>query len=157
MSLAACDTKIKDVRVISVSDADFKNEEQLSWISIKPRPSIAISRIDLSTGTDLLALARKHQYNVSFDVGPCSKDGVKKGFGPYGGVYWGKGEIYFGTKDAQVPGYAEAVAKGPPFVYQVYVKKLPSNPAVPICFTFMGGNMAGGKLRSNDAVIPTQR
>lgn len=154
VSLTACDTKIKDVRVVSVRDADFKDEEQLEWVSVKPRPSIAISRVDFSTSTDLLSLARKHGYNVSFDVAPCGKHGMKQGFGPYGGVYWGKGEIYFGTKDAWVRGYADAIAKGPPFTYQVYVKKLPPNPATPICFTFMGGNMAGGKLRSNDAAIP---
>lgn len=154
ISLAACSTKIKDIRVVSVKDADFKDEVQLRWAYLTPRPSIAISRIDFSTRTDLLALARKHQYNVVFVVGPCSKDGVKQSVGPYGGVFWGKGHIYFGTRDSEVPGYAGAVAKGPPFTYQVYVEKLPTSPPGPLCFTLAGGAMFGGLLRSNDAVIP---
>ncbi|ULU25279.1 hypothetical protein [Dyella terrae] len=156
MSLAACTQGPRDIRVVSVTDVDFKNESQLEWNDyLKPRPSIAISRIDFSTSTDLLALARKHEYNIDFVVGPCSKDGVKKSVGPYGGVYWGKGQIYFGTRDAEVPGYAEAVAKGPTVTYQVYVEKLPSRPQEPLCFTLEGGNMLGGKLRSNVAVIPS--
>lgn len=113
-----------------------------------------ISRIEFSTNTDLLALAREHQYNLGFVVRPCSKDGVKQTVGPYGGIYWGKGQIYFGTKDAEVPGYAEAMAKGPPFTYQVYVEKLPPRSQVPMCLALSGGNITGSKVRSNDAVMP---
>lgn len=154
VSLSACAEGPRDLRVTSVSDANFQSETELEWISQNPRPSITISKIEFSTNTDLLALARKHDYNVSFAVGPCSKDGVKQSVGPYGGVLWGNGRIYSGTKDSEVPGYAEAMAKGPPYTYQVFVEKLPANPPAPLCLTLMGGGMTGGKLRSNDAIIP---
>lgn len=154
MTLAACTRGPRDIRVLSVTDVDFESETQLEWNDIEPRPSIILSRIDFSTSTDLLALARRYAYNVDFAVGMCAKSGVKKSVGPYGGVYWGRGEIYFGTKDKNIPGYADAIAKGSPFIYQVYVQKLPVNPVGPMCFTLSGGNMMGGKLRSNDAVIP---
>lgn len=161
VSLAACSWPLgtngpSDVRVTFVSDVDFKSEMQLQWISTKPRPSILISRIDFTTATDLLALARKYDYNVWFAIGPCSKNGVKQSVGPYGGVFWRKSRIYSETKDVEIPGYSEMVSKGPPFTYQVYVERLPANPPTPMCFTLSGGNMLGGKLRSNDAVIPAQ-
>lgn len=154
-SLAACDARLKDIRVVSVTEVNFKDEAQLDWASAAPRPSIMISRIEFTTSTDLLALARKHEYNVDFAVGPCGRHEVKQSVGPYGGVYWGKGLIYFGTKNTEVPGYTSAAAKGPPFTYQVYVEKLPSQSAQALCFTLEGGNMLGGKLRSNVAVIPS--
>ncbi|MDR3444470.1 hypothetical protein [Dyella sp.] len=153
LSLSACANGPKDIRVTSVSDANFLTETQLDWISQKPRPSIVISKIEFTTNTDLLALARKHDFNVSFRVGACSKDGVKDEVARYGGVYWHKAQIYFSTKDADVPGYAEAIAKGP-YTYDVYVGKLPANPPAPLCLTLAGGNMVGGRLRSNDAIIP---
>lgn len=160
LSLAACSWPFGtngpgDIHINSVTDVDFNNEPQLEWLSVKLRPSIIVSRIDFSTNSDLLALARKYDYNVSFAVGACSQDGVRERIGPYGGVFWGKGRVYSQTKDSEVPGYADAVAKGPPFTYQVYVEKLPSNPSSPLCFTLEGGNMLGGKLRSNVAVIPS--
>ena len=154
MSLAACGTKLRDIRVVSVEEVDFKDEIQLDWFYLKPRPSILISRIDFSTNKDLLGLARKYGYNVSFMVGLCSKDGVKEAIGRYGGVYWGKAHINYWVKDKDLPGYAEAMAKGPPFTYQVYVERLPPNPTGPICFTLTGGAMFDGLLRSNAAVIP---
>lgn len=154
VSLSACAEGPKDLRITSVSDANFQSETELEWISQKPRPSITISKIEFSTNTDLLALARKHDYNVAFAVGPCSKDGVKQSVGPYGGVFWGNGHIYSGTKDSEVPGYAEAIAKGPPYTYHVFVEKLPTNPPTPLCLTLTGGSMTGGKLHSNDAIIP---
>lgn len=161
-SLSACTWPFgtngpRDIRINSVTDVDFKNEGQLEWISLQPRPSIIIARIDFSTSTDLLALAREYDYNVVFAVGSCSKnkDGITEEAAPYGGVFWGKGRIYSETKDREVPGYADEATKGPPFTYQVYVEKLPSNPQRPLCFTLRGGNMLGGKLRSNVAVIPS--
>lgn len=157
MSLVACTRGPRDIRVLSVTDVDFEAEPQLEWNDVKPRPSIILSRIDFSTSTDLLALARRHAYNVDFVVGMCAKARVKKSVGPYGGVYWGRGEIYFGTKDKNILGYADAITKGPPFIYHVYVQKLPANSVDPMCFTLSGGNMMGGKLRSNDAVIPIGR
>lgn len=161
VSLTACTWPFgtngpQDIRINSVTNVDFKNEVQLEWHSVQPRPSIIVSRIDFSTNTDLLALAREHEYNVSFAVGPCNKDEVTKSVGPYGGVFWGNGHIYSETKDREVPGYADAVAKGPPFTYQVYVERLPYSPRDQLCFTLIGGNMLGGKLRSNVAVIPSQ-
>jgi len=156
MSLTACAEGPTDIRVTSVSDANFQAETELEWISQKPRPSIVMSKIDFTTSTDLLALARAHDFNVDFAIGPCSKDGVKQSVGPYGGVFWGKGHIYSGTKDSEVPGYKDAIAKGPPYTYTVFVEKLPMNPPQPLCLTLAGGSMMGRKLKSNDAVIPTQ-
>jgi len=154
IAIVGCIRGPRDIRVVSVTEVDFKDETQLEWFDLKPRPSILISRIDFSTDKDLLDLARKHRYNVSFMVGLCSKDGVKDAIGPYGGVYWGKVPIDYGVRNKAVSGYAEAVAKGPPFTYQVYVKKLPLDPSDPMCFTLTGGAMFGGLLRSNYAVIP---
>ena len=142
----------KDIRVTSVTDVD-KDEPQFYLVSPDPRPSFIVSRIEFTTNTDLLVLAKKHEYNVSFAVGYCSMDGVKDNGMSLGSVYWGRLRIYFGTKDDA--GYAAAVAKGPPFTYQAYMKKTLSNDApVALCFTLAGGNMLGGKLRSNVATIP---
>lgn len=161
VSLAACAWPFgtngpKDLRVVSVSSADFKDQTQLEYVGQSPRPSIPISRIDFSTDTDLLALARKHQYNITFAIGPCGKDGVVDNGTGFGYVYWGAAVINAYTKDDKAPGYAEAVAKGPPFTYQVYAKRLPPNPTAPLCLALRGGNMLGGKLRSNDAVVPVE-
>lgn len=161
LSLAACAWPFgtngpKDIRVVSVSEANFKDQTQLEYADQKPRPSIPLSRIDFSTDTDLLALARKHQYNITFAIGPCSKDGVVDNGTGFGYVYWGTAVINAYTKDSKAPGYAEAVAKGPPFTYQVYARKLPPKSPAPLCIALRGGNMLGGKLRSNDAAIPAQ-
>lgn len=155
ISLAACGTKLRDIRVVSVKEVDFKEEAQLKWSGLKPRPSILISRIDFSTSRNLLHLARKYRYNVSFMAGLCGKEGVKESVRPYSGVYWGKLRIRYRVEDKELLGYAEAMAKGPPFTYHVYVERLPPNPPGPMCFTLAGGAMFGGSLRSNDAVIPT--
>ena len=154
MTAAGCARGPKDIKVISVTEVDFKDEAQLKWSYLKPRPSILISRIDFSTSKDLLRLAKKYRYNVSFMVGLCTKDGVKETVRPYSGVYWGKLRIRYRLEDKELLGYAEAIAKGPPFTYQVYVERLPPNPPGPMCFTLAGGAMFGGSLRSNDAVIP---
>jgi len=157
LSLAACTwpfgtTGPKDLRVVSVSDVDFKDQPQLDDVSQRPRPSMPLSRIDFSTNTDLLALAKEHQYNVTFAIGPCSKDGIVDNGTGFGYVYWGAVTINAYTKEA--PGYAEAVSKGPPFTYQVYAKRLPANRPAPVCIALRGGNMLGGVLRSNDAEVP---
>lgn len=154
MSLAACGTKLKDIRVVSVKEVDLKDQTQLRWLSPKPRPSILVSRIDFSTNKDLLHLARKYRYNVSFMVGLCGTDGVRETVRPYSGVYWDKLRISYRGEDKELPGYAEAIDKGPPFTYQVYVERLPPNPPGLMCITLAGGAMFGGSLRSNDAVIP---
>lgn len=161
ISLVACTWPFgtggpNDIQVVSVSEVNFKDQAQLAYASQKPRPSMIISRIDFSTKTDLLALAKKYEYNVGFAIGPCSKDGVVDNGKGYGYVYWGKAVIYSDTRDQDVPGYAEAVAKKQPLTYQVYAEKFPSNTRGPLCLTLRGGNMVGRKLRSNDAVIPTQ-
>lgn len=157
ISLAACaamfDSGPKDIHVTSVTDVDDKDQTQFDDVSPPPRPSLIISRIDFTTNTDLLALAKKRDYNVTFAVGPCSKNGVKDDGTSYGGVYWGQLRIYSDTKDDR--GYAAAVAKGPPFTYQAYIKrKQPSDVQGARCFTLAGGSMLGGKLRSNDAILP---
>jgi hypothetical protein len=152
--LAACTNGPKDIRITSVSAVDFKDQPQLDYVGQRPRPSIPLSRIDFSTSTDLLALAKEHGYNVSFVIGPCSKDGVVDSGVGLGNVYWGKARIYSDTRESELPGYAEAIAKGPPFTYQAYAKRLTLDPTKPLCFTLAGGAMwGGGKLRSNDAVI----
>ncbi|WP_158752699.1 hypothetical protein [Dyella sp. S184] len=157
VSLTACAAMFssgpKDIRVTSVTNVDYKDQAQFDWVSPAPRPSLIISRIDFTTDTDLLALAKKKDYNVTFAVGPCSKDGVKDNGTGLGGVYWGHVRIYSDTKDD--PGYAAAAAKGPPFTYQAYIRKPQSNDAQgALCFTLAGGSMLGGKLRSNDAILP---
>jgi hypothetical protein len=158
IALAACagifSSGPKDVRVTSVTNVDYKDQSQFDWVTPGLRPSMTISRIDFTTDTDLLALAKNKDYNVSSVVGPCSKDGVKDNQMGLGTVYWGQVRIYSGTKDDH--GYAAAVAKGPPFTYQAYMKKALSRGAAgALCFTLAGGNMLGGKLRSNDALLPT--
>ena len=153
--LGACTYGPKDIRITSVSVVDFKDQPQIDYVDQGSRPSIALSRIDFSTNTDLLALARRHGYNVTFAIGPCSKDGVVDNGAGMGYVYWGKAHIYSDTRESDLSGYAEAIAKGPPYTYQAYAKKLTSDPAKPLCFTLRGGAMWGaGKLRSNDAEIP---
>jgi predicted small secreted protein len=157
VSLTACAAMFssgpRDIRVTSVTDVDYKDQSQFDWVTPPPRPSLTLSRIDFTTNTDLLALAKKNDYNVTFAVGACSKDGVKDNGTGLGSVYWGQLRIYSGTKDD--PGYAAAVAKGPPFTYQAYIKKTPSSgTAGALCFTLAGGSMLGGKLRSNDATLP---
>lgn len=146
----------KDVRVTSVSEVDFKDQPEIEYVSQKPRPSIILSRIDFSTHMDLLALAKKYEYNVGFAIGPCSKDGVVDNGKGLGYVYWDKGIIYAYTRDKDVPGYAEMAAKRQPFTYHVYAGKLPQDPSVSLCLTLRGGNMVGGRLRSNDAEIPVR-
>jgi hypothetical protein len=146
----------QDVQVTSVTDVDFKDQPQLEWVSLKPRPSKIIYRIEFTTSTDLLALAKKKDYNVSFALGLCSANGVKDiGLG-YGYVYWNKLRIYSDTKET--PDYSAKVAKGPPFTYQVFATRWqPNAPQGSMCFTLAGGNMLGGKLRSNVAVIPSDK
>jgi hypothetical protein len=156
VSLAACavwpfTSGPKDLKVISVTDVNFKDEPQLQWTDLKPRPSIIISRIDFSTRMDLLTLARRKEYNVVFDVGLCSNAGVQNPVGPYGGVYVGELRINPSTKET--PDYAAVMAKGPPFIYQVYVEKINSSQGN-LCFALAGGNMLGGRLVSNVATIP---
>lgn len=144
----------RDVRVTSVTRVDFKDQSQLDWEEMKkPRPSKTILRIEFTTDTDLLALAKKKDYNVTFALGPCGKSGViDMGLG-YGYVYANRLHIYSDAK--ATPDYTAAVAKGPPFVYQVYATPWqPNKVQSPVCFTLAGGNMLGGRLRSNDAVLP---
>ncbi|MDY7815183.1 hypothetical protein U0F71_05545 [Burkholderia pseudomallei] len=136
-----------------MTQVDFKDQVQFEWAAPAPRPSKIISRINFTTSTDLLALAKKKDYNVTFVVGRCAKGGVKDNGAGLGGVYWGQARIYSDAK--YPPGYAEAIAKGPPFTYQAYVTRLQlASSQGPMCLTLAGGNMLGGKLRSNDAVIP---
>ena len=155
--LGACTYGPKDIRITAVSVVDYKDQPQIDYVGQGPRPSMALSRIDFSTSTDLLALARQHGYNVTFVVGPCSKDGVVDNGAGMGYVYWGKAHIYSDKRESDLSGYAEAIAKGPPYTYQAYATKLTSDPAKPLCFTLAGGAMWGaGKLRSNVAGIPVQ-
>lgn len=146
----------QDIQVTSVTDVDFKDQPQLDWVSLKPRPSKIIYRIEFTTSTDLLALAKKKDYNVSFALGPCNANGVKDiGLG-YGYVYSNKLRIYSDAKET--PDYSAEVAKGPPFTYQVFATKWPSQATQgTMCFTLAGGNMLGGRLRSNVAVIPNDK
>lgn len=72
-----------------------------------------------------------------------------------GQLYWNKQLVNFDAKAS--PAYAAAIAKGPPFTYQVYVDRLtPNDTQGPLCFALSGGNMLGGRLRSNVAVVPMQ-
>jgi hypothetical protein len=152
--LTACTAGPRDIRVTSVTDVNLRDQTQFEWAAgPPPYRSKMISRIDFTTSTDLLAFAKEHDFNVSFVVGPCEKGEVKDNGAGLGAVYWGKTHIYFGTKDA--PGYAEAIAKGPPFTYQAYAERLEVDAAHgPLCFALAGGAMFGGKLRSNVATIP---
>jgi hypothetical protein len=157
MALTACSSSFgggpRDIRVSSVTEVDLKDQSQFEWAAPAPRSSKLISRIDFTTSTDLLALAKKKDYNVTFVVGQCTKDGVKDNGTSLGGVYWGKGRIYSDAKAP--PGYAEAVAKGPPFTYQAYASQLHTHAAqTPMCFTLTGGSMLGNKLRSNVVPLP---
>ena len=146
-------TVLRDVRVTSVREVDFRDQAQFDFSGKGTLPSRIISQIEFTTDTDLLVLAKKKNYNVSFVVGSCERGGVKDNGKGLGGVYWSKVKIYFGTKD--IPGYAEASAKGPPFTYQVYTEKLPLTSTGSLCLTLAGGSMTGSKLRSNSAVIPS--
>jgi len=152
--LTACTAGPRDIRVTSVTDVNLRDQTQFEWAAgPPPYRSKMISRIDFTTSTDLLAFAKQHDFNVSFVVGPCTKEGVKDNGEGLGAVYWGRTHIYFGTGDA--PGYAEAMAKGPPYTYQAYASRLQIGAGqAPLCFTLSGGAMMGGKLRSNVAVIP---
>lgn len=138
----------EDIRVISVTQVDLANQDQLRLGDPRPLPSKAMFRIEFQTHTDLLDLAKRKDYNVSFKLGLCTKDGVKDiGVGA-GYVFWNKQEINWST--AATNDYVAAVAKGPPYSYQVYAspwKQIAESKA--ICFTLAGGNMAGGRLRSN--------
>jgi hypothetical protein len=44
-----------DIRVTSVTDVDFKDQPQLDWVGLQPRPSIILTRIEFTTNADLLA------------------------------------------------------------------------------------------------------
>lgn len=156
ISVVACawpfSDSIKDIRVVAAIHVDLKDQSQIEWVDSSPRPSRILTRIDFTTATDLLAFARKHEYNVNYAVGPCSKGGVTDAVDHYSGVYWGSTQITPYAKD--IPGYATSVSKGGLMVYQAYVL-IPSNYAgKQMCLALAGGNMAGGKLRSNVAVIP---
>lgn len=140
----------------SVTDVDFEDQPQLDWVSLKPRPSKLITRIEFTTNTDLLALAKKKDYNVALRLDPCSGDGVKDSGLGYGYVYWNTLRIYSDAKETS--DYSAAVAKGPPFRYQVFATKWsPSTVQGSMCFTLAGGNMLGGTLRSNVAVMPADQ
>jgi hypothetical protein len=140
-----------DIRVTSVTNVDFKDQIQLDWTDLKPRPSLPLSRIDFMTNTDLLALARKNDYNITFSFGSCSDGGVKDNGTGLGYVFWNKTHIYSDAEGG--PDYDKAVSKGPPFTYQAYVKRI--QPGVtPMCLPLSGGNMMGGKVKSNIAVVP---
>jgi hypothetical protein len=67
----------QDIQVTSVTDVDFKDQPQLEGINLRPRPSRIIYRIQFTTSTDLLVLAKKKDYNVSFALGLCGANGVK--------------------------------------------------------------------------------
>ncbi len=158
LSLTACSLPFgggpRDIRVTSVTDVDYKDQTQIDFVEHPPHPSKIISRIDFTTSTDLLALSIRKDYNVDFAVGLCSKDGAKDSVGHVGQVYWSKLLIDPSTK--ATPDYIAAIAKGPPFTYQVYITRLQVNAAQgALCFALAGGNMLGGKLRSNDAPIPS--
>ena len=142
-----------DIRVTSVTDVDFKDQPQLDWAGLQPRPSIILTRIEFTTNADLLALAKKRDYNVSYVFGPCIKHAVQDSGLGGGYVYSGKMILLPDTKET--PEYAKAVAKGPPFSYQVYTSKVHSNVAdIPMCLTLVGGNMMGGRIRSNFTAVP---
>jgi len=143
--------------VTSVRDVNYKDQTQIDFVEHPPHPSKIISRVDFTTSTDLLALAISKEYNVSYDLGPCSKDGVTDNEDHHvGQLYWNKQLINFAAKPS--PEYSAAIAKGSPFTYQVYVDRLaPNDTPGPLCFTLAGGNMVGGRLRSNVAVIPSDR
>jgi len=159
VSMAACSawpfsSGPKDIRVTSVTTVDFKDQTQLEWVSLKPRPSKPITRIAFTTSTDLLALSQRKDYNVTFTLGPCSPKGVTDSGIGYGSVFWNTLRI---APDAKATtDYQAAIAKGPPFTYQVYASETPPGAAPgPMCFTLAGGSMIGGKLRSNVARLPS--
>lgn len=56
---------------------------------------------------------------------------VKDNGAGLGGVYWGEARIYSDAK--YPPGYAEAMANGPPFTYQAYVTRLRLAPSKALC------------------------
>lgn len=102
-----------------------------------------------------MAFAKNKDVNVAFVVGACTMDGVKDNGAGLGAVYWQKTHIYFGTQDKDAVGYANAMAKGPPYTYQANVDRMePSTNNGSQCFTLAGGNMLGYRVRSNVAVIP---
>jgi hypothetical protein len=142
-----------DIRVTSVTHVNLKNEPALQWISPQSPPSILLTRVEFTTNTNLLALANKRDYNVSYVFGPCTKGGVQDT--GLGGGYVYSGKLLIIPSTTKPPGYAEEVAKHPPFSYQVFARKIPPNMAdVPMCLTLSGGNMMGGRIRSNVAVVP---
>ncbi|WP_154394711.1 hypothetical protein, partial [Burkholderia pseudomallei] len=63
-----------------MTQVDFKDQVQFEWAAPAPRPSKIISRINFTTSTDLLALAKKKDYNVTFVVGRCAKGGAPMSF-----------------------------------------------------------------------------
>lgn len=160
LSLSACSFPFgggpRDVRVTSVSDVNYKDQSQIDFVERPPHPSKIISRVDFTTNTDLLALAISKEYNVVYDLGPCSKGSVTDSVGHHiGQLYWNKQLINFNAKPSSE--YSAAITKGPPFTYQVYVDRLtPNDTPGPLCFALAGGNMIGGRLRSNVAVVPMQ-
>jgi hypothetical protein len=144
----------KDIRVTSVTDVDYKDQNQIDYVERPPHPSKIISRVDFTTRKDLLAFATRKDANVIFDLGLCTKEGVQDNVGHHiGQVYWNKQLIEPDTKATAE--YLAAIAKGPPYTYQVYVDRLAPNHADgPLCFALAGGSMLGYRLRSNVAVIP---
>ncbi|MFC3651914.1 hypothetical protein ACFONN_10205 [Dyella humi] len=158
LSLTACSLPFgggpRDIRVTSVTDVDYKNQNQIDFVERPPHPSKIISRVDFTTSTDLLALAINKDYNVVFALGLCSKDGVIDNVGHHvGQLYWNK--LLIEPSSKATPEYAAAITKGPPFTYQVYVDRLVPNQADgSLCFALAGGNMLGFRLRSNVAVVP---
>ncbi|RUL78223.1 hypothetical protein [Dyella choica] len=156
VSLSACawpfSGPVKDIRVVTLTHVDLKDQPQIEWMSNAPRPSRILTRIDFTTATDLLALARRKEFNVTYAVGACNKRGVVNSVDTYGGVFWDGATITPYVKD--IPGYAAAVAKGGLMTYHVYVLIPATEAGKQLCFTLAGGNMLGGHLRSNAAVMP---
>jgi hypothetical protein len=155
LALTACATwpfssGPKDIRVMSVTKV---NQAQLNLGDSAPLPSKIILRIEFTTDTDLLALAKKNEYNIDFDLGPCSKNGVEDMGVGYGYVYWNNLHVYSGAKATRE--YESTMAKGPPFAYQIYASQWQQTVGqAPMCFMLGGGNMVGGRLKSNVVRLP---
>jgi len=152
----------KDLRLVSVSLTNYRDEPEMRQIGHEPRRSLPLLKIEFSSATDLLHFAHQHEMSVYNRATICDRH-----LWPFFGVssvYWKNIEVWPYSDDPKALPCTDCLNTG--FLYHVYFGVSESNPEfmvydlrqqpADICFRVESGDMLGRHSMSNVVVIPKE-